>query len=90
MTEITKENLLKDGWQETKDPIFLMKKKLQDTIPEGDENDDNALAFVVHRIYNVLTLALALPDGALLNLNVKSIEELQQFDVMIVSYDPPY
>lgn len=87
-TEITNEALIAAGWKETGDGVSPLRKVLSDL--EENDPDDGEIALNVHWMYNVPMIALSLPDGALLNINVESMEQLEAFEKMIHSYDPPY
>jgi hypothetical protein len=90
--DFTKEDLLKDGWQEPtdKDPSILMFKNIPNTNPINDTPEDTDIKLVIHRMYNSQNFAVQFPDGGLLNFVANSIEDLKKFESMIAFYDCPY
>ena len=89
MTPITKEALWSDGWVVTGDPVYMMKKKIENTNPLND-SEDSDIKLLIHGLYNTEQFAVGLPDGGLLNFSVSSMEELKAFETALAFYDPPF
>lgn len=87
---VTKEELLKNGWKETGERLFPLEKEIENRNPLNNDPEDTEIKLVVHGMYNDLTIALMLPDGGLLNLNIETIDDLASFEKMIAFYDCPY
>lgn len=87
-TEITKNNLLKNGWIEGED--FYMEKPIANVNPINADPEDTGIKLILHSLYNGAQFAIAFPNGALLNFNVGSIEELNAFENRISFYDSEY
>lgn len=91
VSTITVEQLWANGWEKGTDPVFPARKVLTEKKEDEDESEDEGdIELVVHRMYNVDMFALSLPDGTLVNINPASIEELNLFERLILSVDPPY
>jgi len=86
--EITREELLKNGWYETEDPVLPLSKKLPNQNPLNPE--DSLLELIAHSYYNEPAIGLLLPNGAIINLNISTIQELITFEKMINFYDPEF
>lgn len=79
---ITPEQLTANGWKKSKDPAVPWKKRI------GRSKDVGVLALIVHRWNGTPMFAISLPDGAIVNINPGSIDELNAFEKMILSYEP--
>mgnify|MGYP003435836453 FL=1 len=94
--EITKESLLEYGMIETKGDeslLFPMKKVISvknHLDEEMEEDEDGELAICITRLRNQVELCLSMPDGSILYLAPKSIEDLQAFERCIESYEPVF
>lgn len=88
-TEITNESLVAAGWKEIGDGSASSLRKVLSDLEDNDP-DDGEIALVLHWMYNAPMIALSLPDGSLLNINAESMEQLEVFEKMIHSFDPPY
>jgi hypothetical protein len=88
VSTITKEQLLANGWV-AGDPFTPYSKSLVDKTHEDYDPEMGDLSLVLHMKSNVPMFAVSLPDG-LLNINPASIEELNQFEKMILGYMPNY
>ena len=90
-TKITKEELFKNGWIELKDNqgVFI-EKLIKNRNPINDTPEDTDIKLIVHYFFNVEQFAVLLPDGGMLNFNVESMEELNEFESKINFYDCPY
>ena len=86
---ISKEQLLADGWTETGDLVFTIEKKVPNRNPLNSSGDTD-IKLVVHGLYNCWRFAILLPDGGLLNFVANSMEELKSFEEKIAFYDPAY
>jgi len=89
--EITRESLLDFGMCLTLEPesfIFPMIKVISEPLKEGDGM--GSLKIAVTRMKNRDDLCLVLPDGALIYLSPKSIEDLENFEKMIVRWEPVF
>lgn len=69
---------------------FPIKKVISLPRENHDEEDEGELAICVTQMRNKAELCLLLPDGALIFLYVKTIEELKAFEKCIASYEPNY
>lgn len=87
---IKMEDLIADGWNATLDTAFPFEKKLPNRNPLNDDEEETGIKLVIHLMYNTTQLALALPDGGLININVASMRALKQFENAIDFYDCPY
>jgi hypothetical protein len=89
---ITREQLLENGWKIVKgEGLFLMEKDLTDySHYEEDEEPEGQCTLVLHGMNGDLLFALAITDGYLININPGSIEELNAFEKIILSVEPPY
>jgi hypothetical protein len=87
MTLISKETLIQNGWKETNDPLFPLEKDL--TEREEGVDDDGKISLVVHGMNNAWRIGLSLPDG-MVNIVAESVEELNQLEKMIASYEPNF
>lgn len=90
VSTITSEQLLENGWQQTNDPVIPAKKCLSDKTDEDYDPEEGDIELIVHRYNNCNMFALALPDGSLVNINPASIEDLNTFERLILSYEPNY
>jgi len=90
--KITKEQMIADGWVETKETpaIFLMEKQIPNRNPINDDPEDTDIKLVVHGFYNTWTFAVLFPSGAMLNFVANSIKALKQFENSLNFYDPPF
>lgn len=89
---ITREQLLKHGWEEVKNggPVYF-KKDLTDKSSEDYDPEDGGLSMVLHRFTPGYTLfGIMLPSGGILNINPSSIKELNQVERLIIGYDSPF
>lgn len=86
---ISKDSLLKYGMKETTDTekMFYPLKKV---ISTKAETSGEELAICVTNQRNVNELCLTLPDGGILYISPKSIENLKIFEECITSYEPNY
>lgn len=89
-SSITKELLLENGWVETGDPVFPMKKGLTDKEAEGYDENDGELDMVLHGMQNRWMFAVSIPNGGLLNINPGSMKQLNAFEKMILGFEPNY
>jgi hypothetical protein len=87
---ITKEELLANGWEETNDAVFPIKKCLSDKEHEDYDAEEGDIELVIHGMHNIWAFGLSLPDGGLVDIVVDSIEQLNMFEKMIAGYNPPY
>lgn len=87
---ITKELLLKDGWEETNDPVFPLKKNLTDKECDDYDPEGGEIELVYHCMYNVWGFGLSLPDGGRIDLVVDNMEELKVIEKSIANYDPSF
>ncbi|MGK0174056.1 MAG: hypothetical protein ACI9AT_000419 [Ulvibacter sp.] len=82
-TLITSDSLKDFGMKlTTEDPIFPMRK----TISIGDK-EDGEIMIAITKMRNKPELCLSLPDGAIIYLNIQTIEELEAFEKCIESWD---
>lgn len=88
MTKITKEALLADKWHETGNPVVPVKKEL--LKPRGDYDHPDSVHLVIHKYNNVEQFAIAFPDGAFLDINPESMEDLYKIQSLIVAFNPVY
>lgn len=86
---ITKEQLIESGWKEGIDPAGRLYKEIENINPLN-ASEDTDIQLVIHTMYNQPQVAIALPDGGLLNFNPQSMEELNQLETMISFYDAPF
>jgi hypothetical protein len=84
-TEITKESLLEYGMKEYDNVLFPMQKNLSEN--ENENQEEGILAICITQMRNITEICLLMPNGNIIFLNVNSIEELQQFENCIESYD---
>jgi hypothetical protein len=91
-TIINKENLILYGMTENKgDGSFIMPMEKVISVPNEDADEDEGdLAICVTTMRNSTEICLRLPDGAVIYLNVQSIEQLKAFEKCIGCYEPPY
>jgi len=90
MTTITKENLIADGWIESKDPVTFITKEIENRNPINSTPEDTSIRLIIHGMYNDQTFAVAFPNGAMLNFAVNSMEELKEFESRLLFYDCEY
>lgn len=91
ISTITAEQLWENGWEKTNDPIIPAKKCLVDKTDENYDLEEGCIEMVLHRYNNCnMMFALGLPDGSLVNINPASIDDLNTFERLILSYEPPY
>jgi hypothetical protein len=83
------EELLKEGWVKTDDPVAPFKKALANRNPLNS-SEDSQLHLVIHHYFNTAAFAVLLPDGGLLNFVANSMKELHEFENKIQFYDPPF
>jgi hypothetical protein len=88
-SDITLDALKADGWDETKDPVCPITKKIENRNPLN-ASEDSDIKLGIHKMYNCETFAVILPDGGMLNFQVNSMAELQAFEKAIKFYDPPF
>ena len=91
--QITKENLINHfGMVETQGDeklMFPLKKVI--SVPNEDaEEDEGELAICVTTIRNKSELCLSMPDGSVLYLMPRHIEDLNIFERCIESFEPVY
>lgn len=92
VSTITREQLLENGWKVLDDEFpFVMEKDLADNsgLAEGEEPEGH-VKLVLHMMWNAPVFALSITDGYLININPGSIEELNAFENLILSVEPPY
>lgn len=89
--EITLELLKERGWVETEEdaPACFIEKKIENRNPLNN-GEDTDISLIIHGMYNGNNFAILLPDGAMLNLNIETIEQLDMFERMIDFYDAPF
>ena len=88
---ITKAQLIKFGMKENKGVeklVFPMEKII--SLPNPEDPDEGTLSIYVTNMHNKSELALSLPDGGLIYLYCKTIDELKAFERCIGSYEPNY
>lgn len=85
---ITLDSLLLDNWVFTGDDLFPMEKKIVNNNPFNN-SEDTDLKLTINMQYGE-NIALVMPDGGLLNLNIATMEELHQFESKLVFYDAPF
>lgn len=90
ISTITVEQLWENGWEKTNDPVIPAKKCLSDKESEDFDPNEGVIELIVHRFNNCDMFALSLPDGTMVNINRASIEELNLFERLILSVEPPY
>lgn len=83
---ITKEQLTENGWtfNENGFPFYAQKD-----LTEGPDAEDK-IQLVLHGWNGRQDFALLLPDGGMVNIGPYTIEELNLFERMILSYEPNY
>ena len=84
VSTITVEQLLANGWRKSKDHVLVAGKVI------GKNKDIGELRLILHNFYNTPIFALSLPDGAMVNINPGTIEELNAFEKMIMSHEPNF
>ena len=87
---ITKEQLIKFGMKETEGDekaITPMKKVI--SLPNED-NELGEISICINMQYNSPRLILSLPDGSMLEICAKTIDELKVFEKCIGSFEPYY
>jgi len=93
---ITKENLINHfGMVETEGDeklLFPMKKviSVKNHLDEEMEEDEGELAICVTMLRNKSELCLSMPDGSILYLTPRHIEDLNIFERCIESYEPVF
>ena len=90
VSKITPELLLENGWVKTDDPIVIFEKKIENRNPINSDPEDTDLKLIVHGYFGGWMFALFFPNGAMLNIMVKDIDELNAFENMIGFYDCEY
>ena len=86
MSTITKKQLIKNGWVVTDDPVFPATKSLIDKTHEGYDPEIGEWDLVVHGFNGDWQFGMMLPDGARIDLNPSCIEDLNQFEKMMLKY----
>lgn len=94
-TPITKEILLANGWincipGESGIRLFEMEKELENRNPLNNNPDDTDIKLILHHLLNVPKFAVLFPSGAMLNIDVGYIEDLNAFEQMVDWYDCEY
>jgi hypothetical protein len=84
VTTITMDQLLANGWKKSKDYVLFAKKTI------GRDKELGTLDLILHNYSNSPVFALSLPDGAMVNINPATIEELNAFEKLILSYEPNF
>lgn len=90
VANITKEQLLADGWKETGDPVHILEKDIENTNPINNNPEDTDIKLCIHGMYNQWTFAVVFPSGAMLNFVANSMDELKSFENAILFYDYEY
>jgi hypothetical protein len=84
VSTITMEQLLANKWKQQTGPVIFASKVL------GKNKKIGNLELILHNYHNTPMFALFLPNGAMVNINPASIEELNAFEKMILSYEPNF
>lgn len=87
--EITVEMLEENGWDIKGNPVFSAIKCLSDKDSDS-YHPDSTIDLVVHMLDNSDMFALSLPDGTLVNIDPRNMDELNLFERMIISVEPSY
>jgi hypothetical protein len=87
---ITKEQMLADGWKEMDDEVFILEKEIENRNPLNNDPEDTDIKLVVHGMYNCWTFAVLFPSGAMLNFVANSMKDLNKFESMLNFYDCEY
>lgn len=92
MTEISVDALEKAGWVKTNDEIgmYPMEKEIENRNFLNTTPEDTSIKLAVHRMYNSDQFAVLFPNGAMLNFNPESMEDLEAFERMLYFYDCEY
>ena len=88
--DITKEQMLADGWKEMDDKVFILEKEIENRNPLNNDPEDTDIKLVVHGMYNCWTFAVLFPSGAMLNFVANSMKDLKKFESMLDFYDCEY
>lgn len=92
VSTITKEQLLENGWQLLRDegPFYMEKDLIDYSQMEEGEEPDSECKLVLHGINGSPLFALSVAGGFLVNINPGSIEELNQFENLILGVETPF
>ena len=88
--DITKDQMLADGWKEMDDKFFILEKEIENINPLNNDPEDTDIKLVVHGMYNQWTFAVLFPSGAMLNFVANSMKDLKKFESMLLFYDCEY
>lgn len=88
---ITEQQLLDFGFIKTDDPIYTYTKVLSVTTPEEDRNDDEGeILLSISMEYNQLEFILNTGYEVEVVLNIKSIDDLANLELMIAGTRTTY
>lgn len=89
-TDLTRENLLADGWTDVNKSATTYAEKLIPNRNPINASEDSNIKLILHGMYNSHTFAILLPDGGMLNFVANSMKELKEFEEKLAFYDPPF